>query len=58
MPAKADNQSPNNELFGAIRKGDTASVKKLLDSGASANAKDADGDTALIYAALDANASP
>lgn len=38
-------------LLTAASKGDLPAVKALLDSGASANAKDEDGITALMYAA-------
>src|SRR5665213_2671318 len=39
-------------LFQAIQKADNAAVKRLLDGGASPNAKDADGNPALMLAAL------
>ncbi len=39
-------------LFQAIQKADTTAVKRLLDHGQSANAKDADGTPALMAAAL------
>jgi len=39
-------------LFQAIQKADRAAVKRLLDGGASPNAKDADGNPALMMAAL------
>jgi ankyrin repeat protein len=39
-------------LFQAIQKADNAAVKRLLEGGASPNAKDADGNPALMMAAL------
>ena len=38
-------------LLTAAAKGDIATVQAMLDSGASPNAKDAEGITALMYAA-------
>src|SRR5687768_1161200 len=42
-------------LFEAIRRADTAGVKRLLDRGANADARDADGTPALLAATLFAN---
>ena len=42
----------NDELIDAARKGDINRIKKLLDKGADVNAKDKDGETALMAAAL------
>ena len=42
----------NDELFRAIRNNDTPSVKTLLRRGAGVNAKDKDGATPLMQAAL------
>jgi ankyrin repeat protein len=44
--------SLNENLFRAIRNGDVQSVKDLLGKGASVNARDDDGLTALMHAAL------
>ncbi len=43
-------------LFQAIRRADTAAVKRVLDRGTRADSKDADGTPALMAAALFANA--
>jgi ankyrin repeat protein len=46
-------QTPGEgNLFRAIQKADTAAVKRLLDEGVNANAKDSDGTPALMSAAL------
>ena len=44
-------------LFQAIQKSDTAAVKRLLDRGLDANARDADGTPALMAAVLYADAT-
>jgi len=44
-------------LFQAIQKGDSASVKRLLDQGVGANVQDPEGTPALMAAALYADAS-
>ena len=41
----------NEDLLGAVRKGDLAAVKTLLDSGANVNAKSPYGATPLFFAA-------
>jgi hypothetical protein len=43
--------SLNDQLIQAARDGDTAAVRQLLDKGANIEAKDKDGETALIVAA-------
>ncbi len=48
----AANLSAAEPLFQEIQKADTAAMKRLLDSGASPNAKDANGTPALMEAAL------
>jgi ankyrin repeat protein len=48
-PARADAEIPY--LLTVAAKGDVATVRAILQSGASPNAKDADGITALMYAA-------
>ena len=45
-------QYSNEPLFEAIRAGDNAAVKRLLNTGAGANAKEADGTPALMAATL------
>src|SRR5262245_7769951 len=47
---------PPGPLFDAIRRGDTVEVKRLLDRGVSAGARDADGVPALMAATLFAGA--
>src|SRR5207249_11953572 len=49
--AKSDS-ALNDDLFGAIHKNDSAAVKALLRRGAQVNAKDADGATPLMHAAI------
>lgn len=45
-------QAMAGELAAAIRNGDAQAIRKLLDRGADANARDAGGNTPLILAAL------
>src|SRR5258708_26853251 len=47
----------NGELIRAIRNNDAAAVKTVLRRGADANAKDQDGATPLMHAALPGDAS-
>src|SRR5262245_20019083 len=42
----------NEGLFAALRQGNAAACKSLLDRGVDANARDGDDDTALMYACL------
>ena len=51
IPSPADAQDLNSQLIEAAKKGDTVSVKALLDAGAEANARDDDRQTALMWAA-------
>ena len=44
--------SNNSELIAAAFKGDTETVRLLLDKGANVNAKDEDGGTALMFASV------
>src|SRR3954465_643638 len=52
--ASAASTSPNatERLFNSLRNGDSAGVRAALSEGASVNAKDAEGSTPLMYAAL------
>jgi ankyrin repeat protein len=47
-----DSPALNPEYLGALRSGDVAQIKRVLDSGASPNARDAAGTTALMRAAV------
>lgn len=50
-----DRSGPNGlsaELAAAIRSGDEAAVRRLIENGTAVNARDAEGNTALIVAAL------
>ena len=44
-------QDINSQLIEAAKKGDTVSIKTLLDAGADVNAKNGNGFTALMWAA-------
>src|SRR4051812_39008179 len=44
--------APTDPLFQALQKSDAAAVKRLLDRGSDANARDADGTPALMAAVL------
>lgn len=58
LPAKAATGKPPSltpEYVAALRNGDVRALRKLLDHGASANARDADGNTALMRAAVYGN---
>jgi hypothetical protein len=46
-----------NNLIDAAKQGDTARVRELLAAGALVNAKDRDGRTAVMYAAINGNAA-
>ncbi len=48
----ADAEIPGDQLLGEIRKGDLAALRSSLAHGANANARDAKGATALMYAVL------
>ncbi len=50
IPAYA--QDIDLQLIEAAKKGDTVSIKALLEAGADVNAKDNDGLTALMWAAV------
>src|SRR3954468_18837430 len=45
-------QTPADNLFQSIRTGDLAGVRSALAAGADVNAKDPEGSTPLMYAAL------
>jgi len=47
-----DSKMQTNKLFESIRSGDFAGIRSALNSGASANGRDGDGSTPLMYAAL------
>jgi uncharacterized protein len=49
--------NPNSDLINAVKKGDAARVHSLLHAGASADAKNKNNVTALIYAAYYGRAS-
>jgi ankyrin repeat protein len=49
---RPDQDTLDKKLLDAIRDGDTAEVRRLLQQGASANTRDEAGDTALMRAAL------
>ena len=46
----------SDKMINAIKNGDNEAVKLLLNNGEDVNAKDKDGDTALIYAASEDHA--
>jgi len=51
IPIPAIAQDINSELIEAAKNGDTVSINALLDAGADVNAKDVEGETALMWAA-------
>lgn len=53
--AQAGKIKPPEDLFALIRQGDMAGVKAAVAAGADVNAKDAEGSTPLMYAALYSN---
>lgn len=53
---RANPESLSRPFLDAIREGDHAAVKRLLDRGANPNVRDEDGDTALMRAALSSDA--
>ena len=55
VSAESREDALNKDLFQSIRKNDLASVKALLRKGAAANAKDTDGATPLMHAAIHAS---
>jgi ankyrin repeat protein len=55
---KAPGKALPAELAKAIRDGDLKAVRAQLDAGADVNARDADGDTPLLLAAVYAGAEP
>ena len=50
IPLLVNAQDINQDLFVAVKKGDTATIQALLEAGADVNAKDRFGMTVLIVA--------